>query len=286
MSKTITLSTFAASLALGVSLLSLPVIASAQTKARLNPLIETLQSGGVAITPADWLFIDMEHGPYSIDKLQTTLADASKNRKANGQLVAAPIVRIPTDGDENSRFLVKQVLDSGAFGIVFPHIESREQALRAIQSMRYPPQRGTKLPEPKGLRGYGPNRAATNWGLPVGEYIQRADVWPLNPVGELVAIMMIESAEGVKNVREIMTSPGVGAILIGASDLGMSLGVGPANPVAPKETEDAVAEIVKLCRETKVVCAYPEHAGDAVVKKRIQQGFRMLMVSGSVPGKK
>ncbi len=254
----------------------------AQSKApRVNPLVEKLGSGGLATTPADWTFIDMEHGPYSIDKLQTILADMGKTRKANGQVASAAIVRIPMDGDENPRFIVKQVLDSGAHGIVFPHIENKEQAARAIEAMRYPAQKGAKYPTPQGMRGYGPGRAANFWGLPVGEYIKRADVWPLNPDGELIAVMMIEGADGVKNAAEIMNTPGVGAVFIGASDLGMNLGVGPASPAIPPETEKANEAVAAACKQNKIVCAYPVMNGKTELDKKIGQGFRMFLVTGS-----
>lgn len=258
----------------------LPSANAADAKTRLNPLIEKLASGGNAVTPTDWTFIDMEHQPYSIDHLQTILADIGKTKKPNGQFSTAPIVRIPTDGDEDNRFLVKQVLDSGVMGIVFGHVENRAEAEKAVMAMRYPPQRGSTAPgKPEGIRGYGPFRAAALWGVPVAEYLQRADVWPLNPNGDLFAMIMIETVTGVKNAKEIITTPGVGAVFIGASDLGMSLGVGPAAPVTPKETEEKIAEIVKICKETKVICAFPVVNGEAEAKKRTEQGFRMLLWS-------
>ncbi len=272
-----------AAVVVAASLLSWSHDAVAQSKPRINPLIEALAAGGNALTPTEWTFIDMEHGPYLLDQLQATLIEMNKNRKPSGQLASAPIVRIPMDGDEDSHFAVKQVLDSGALGIVFPHIESKEQALKAVRSMRYPPQRGTQYPAPAGLRGYGPGRAAKFWGVPVEEYIQRADVWPLNPNGELLAVMMIESAEGVKRADEIMNTPGVGAIFIGASDLGMSLGVGPASPKVPPETEAATQTILKACKAHKLICAYPAVNGEVEVKKRLNEGFRMLLVTGRRP---
>src|SRR5882762_3296734 len=109
-----------------------------QQKPRLNPLIAQLEAGEPALSGTDWMFIDMEHGPYLLDKLQATLDDLGKKKKSNGQFQTAPIVRIPLDGDESFRFAVKQVLDMGAMGVVFPHIETRAQAVEAIRSMRYP----------------------------------------------------------------------------------------------------------------------------------------------------
>jgi 4-hydroxy-2-oxoheptanedioate aldolase len=168
-------------------------------------------------------------------------------------------------------------------GIVFPRIENKAQATDAVRAMRYPPQRGTKHPEPAGRRGWGPGRAANLWGLPTQEYaFQAADVWPLNPQGELFVMLMIESPDGVKNIDEILTVPGIGAVHIGASDLGVSLGVGPPNPNNPPETEAAVQRVLKSCLAHKVACGYPAvFGGDAEVKRRAEQGFKVLQVSGS-----
>lgn len=259
---------------------AVPVTTQTQTptRVRLNPLIAKLEAGEIAYTGRDWSFVDMEHGPYLLDRLQATLAKIGK--KPNGQFELAPIVRIPLEGDEPFRFAVKQVLDSGALGIVFPHIETKEQAVEAIRSMRYPPQRGAKHPEPAGRRGWGPGRAAAYWGLAVQDYaFKYADVWPLNPDGELFAVLMIESPAGVANIDEILRVPGIGAVHVGASDLGVSLGVGPPNPGNPPETEAAVQKVIKACLARKVVCGYPAvFGGDAEVKQRAAEGFKLLQV--------
>jgi 4-hydroxy-2-oxoheptanedioate aldolase len=248
----------------------------------LNPLIAKLEQGQAALTPTDWMFIDMEHGPYLLDRLQTTLESLGKKKQANGRFETAPIVRIPLEGDEDFRFAVKQVLDMGAMGIVFPHVETRAQAVEAIRAMRYPAQRGSKFPQPAGRRGWGPGRAAALWGFSVNEYaFERADVWPLNPQGELFAMIMIETEEGVKNINDIITVPGIGAIFLGASDLGVSLGVGPpTNGVNAAETEAAVQKVLKACLATKVTCAYPVLGGDADLKRRTAEGFKVLLVAG------
>jgi 4-hydroxy-2-oxoheptanedioate aldolase len=219
-----------------------------------------------------------------LDRLQATIEDLVKKKTPDGRFTTAPIVRVPLEGDEDFRFAVKQVLDMGAMGVVFPHIETRAAAVEAIRSMRYPPQRGSKIPEPAGRRGWGPGRAAAAWGFPVNEYaFQRADVWPLNPNGELFAMIMIETAEGVKNIDDIIKVPGIGAIFIGASDLGVSLGVGP--PVAgganAPETEAAVQKVLKACLAAHVACAYPVLGDANDLKKRLGEGFKVALVTGS-----
>jgi 4-hydroxy-2-oxoheptanedioate aldolase len=250
---------------------------NAQQHTRLNPMIAKLEQGKAVLTPVDWAFIDMEHGPYLLDRLQTTLDEMGKKRNAEGQLQTAPIVRIPQDGDEDFRWSVKQVLDHGAFGIIFPHIESKEQAVRAIQAIRYAPQKGALHPEPRGQRGWAPGRAVKYWGISQAEYLKRADVWPLNPDGELFAMLMIETVEGAKHINEILEVPGIGAIFLGPSDLGVSLGVGPAAPLPPPEDEAVIQTVLKACIAKKVFCAYPVLGGESELNKRLSEGFKVIL---------
>ena len=241
---------------------------------RINQLIAQLESEEAAIVGEDWEFIDMEHTPYLLDRLADRLAALKPNAAVTP--LRTPLVRIPMEGDESFRFAVKQVLDMGAFGIVFPRIETRAQAERAIRAMRYPPQRGEAERVPVGVRGWGPGRAARYWGLSVSEYVRKADVWPLDPDGELFAMMMIESAEGVANAADIATVPGIGALFIGPVDLTMSLGVGPPGPMLAPETEAAIQSVLRVCRTTQIICGLAEGSGQAA--KRIEEGFRVLLV--------
>jgi 4-hydroxy-2-oxoheptanedioate aldolase len=256
---------------------------TAQTrKPRLNPLIAKLEQGKPVLTPDDWMFIDMEHGPYLVDRLQQTLNDLGGKRNADGVLQTAPIVRLPQDGDEDFRWSVKQVLDMGAFGLIFSHIESKEQAIKAIRAVRYPPQRGAKHPEPVGQRGWAPGRAVRYWGITQAEYLQRADVWPLNPDGELFAMLMIESVEGAKHIDDILDVPGIGAIFLGPSDLGVSLGVGPAAPLPPPEDEALIQAVLKACKAKKVICGYPVLGGESELKQRLAEGFQVILNAGAM----
>jgi 4-hydroxy-2-oxoheptanedioate aldolase len=255
--------------------------ASAQTrKPRLNPLIAKLEQGKPVITPNDWMFIDMEHGPYLVDRLQQTLNELGNKRNPDGTLQTAPIVRVPQDGDEDVRWSVKQVMDMGTFGIIFPHIESKEQAINAIRAIRYPPQRGAKHPEPAGKRGWAPGRAVKYWGITQAEYLQRADVWPLNPDGEVFAMLMIETVEGANHVNEILDVPGIGAIFLGPSDLGVSLG---AAPLPPPEDEAVIQTVLKACKARNVACAYPVLGGESELKQRLAEGFQIILYAGAAP---
>jgi 4-hydroxy-2-oxoheptanedioate aldolase len=258
---------------------------------RLNQIIEQFEKGRPAFTngvimyrstwtpaaaqPTDnehWSLIEMEHGPYLIDEIGKILADLRPPHSIRPRLT--PVVRIPLEADEVVKSLVKQVLDTGVMGIIAPHVETKEQMTRFVQAMRYPPQRGARYSEPVGVRGWAPFRAVQYWGLSQLDYAKRADVWPLNPEGELLAIAMIESREGVQNIDEILQVPGVGAVLIGPSDLSLSLGVGTpaANPAAP-EVEAATQAVLKACLAHKVACGT---FGGRDVKSRVAEGFRLF----------
>ena len=158
----------------------------------------------------DFVFFDMEHGPYDVSALRTWMQWLVNPAAiaATGDVMAgkAVIVRIPATGRELDQniWMVKQVLDVGARGIIFPTVETAEQALMAIRAMRYPQRLGAPDREPAGLRRTNPRLAARYWGLSVPDYIERADVWRLDPPnGNLLPWILIESPLGVANVREI-----------------------------------------------------------------------------------
>src|SRR6266403_646073 len=136
-----------------------------------------------------------------------------------------PMVRIPPNGAEKAQFHAKQALDLGAYGIVWPHISSVEEAYNAVAACRYPRLKSAPLYEPAGLRGDGPTAAVRYWGLSQQDYYGRADVWPLNPHGEVFVILMMEDTRGIEALSDILTKvPGIGALLIGEGDLSQELG--------------------------------------------------------------
>ena len=206
-------------------------------------------------------------------------------KRGNIGPVPTPLGRIPEATHDGPEFAAKQLLDIGLFGVMFPHMESRQQAEQAVRAMRYPQRGGVSFDEPSSTRN-DPTDAFWYWGLSKDEYMQRADVWPLNPKGELLAVLQIESDSGVKHLDEILSVPGVGALLIGPSHLSQSLGERGAK--APK-TEAAVQTIVKACVAKRVPCVYPivEETAEkarAEVTRRQSEGFRMLTVNVNRPG--
>ena len=190
------------------------------------------------------------------------------NKNEQGQPALAPIVRIPAEGDQDVRWIIKQVLESGGMGIIVPQVENAEQALKIVQSMRYPQLKTSKYQNPPGRRGCGCSGGA-GWGLQnPADYVSRADVWPLNPDGELMAFPMIENPVGVKNINAILDVPGVSGVLIGPTDLTMNYGEGRwANPADKKpDTEAAIQTVAKACVAKKKMCAMVT-SNDAETKK-------------------
>lgn len=250
------------------------VIAQSPTAGRINGIFDRFEKGEPSFNGEEWqLLPDLEHNAFRLDDVERALNDLKPAGATRP--VRAPVVRIPYEADQDYRHYVKQLLDSGVMGIIVPGVETAEQALALVRSMRYPPQRVTKkeLQQPAGYRGWGAGAASAFWGVSQDVYAAKADVWPLNPQGELIAIAMIESPLAVKNIRKILGVPGLGAILIGQADLSMALGVGNpgANPNHP-EVEAEVAKVAQACVEMKKLCG--SYQGD--IKTRLAQGFRLF----------
>jgi 4-hydroxy-2-oxoheptanedioate aldolase len=222
----------------------------------------------------DFVILDMEHQALDFETLQTffmgLIDKASIARQGHIQQKLTPIVRIPTYGRDQNEFITKQALDMGAMGIMFPAIESKAQALHAVQLARYPQPRESKLPEPRGLRGNGQLPGAWFWGVSAAEYARRAEPWPLNPQGDLLLFLQIETVEGVKNANEILSVPGIGVLFIGPNDLSYSMGVPQGHP----DHEAAVQAVLKACVAHNVPCAITVTPDNVVT--RLKQGFRVV----------
>jgi 4-hydroxy-2-oxoheptanedioate aldolase len=266
-----------------------------QAPLHLNPAVEKLARGEAIIGTQtddmslqnchslarlnfDYTYVDMEHGPLNLDGLAYCVAamvdKAAILKKGNAQPNVALFARFPPYGRdlESNDWIVKQALDMGLMGVIFNGVENKEQMTRLIRFMRYPQQKTSKYQQPPGLRGYAPGNAIFAWGVSAAEYERRADVWPLNPEGDLLAIPMIETLEGLKNVDEIAAVPGVGAIFIGAGgDLHQYLGVPQDSP----EVEQARQTILTACKAHNVACGITALT-KTDVDKRLKEGWRMI----------
>jgi 2-keto-3-deoxy-L-rhamnonate aldolase RhmA len=173
-----------------------------------------------AATDHDWLFIDMEHGAFSIhEATQLCLAALTTG--------ITPIVRIAADAlDEGTR-----ALDNGALGVVVPHVDNVAQAKKLARAFRYPP---------LGSRSWGGPPAAFGFKAPGNAEAQAA----LNDT--ILVVAMIESAEGVSNAKDIAAVEGIDALLIGTSDLTAELGI--SGQIGHPRVQQAYEIVGAACR--------------------------------------
>lgn len=147
--------------------------------------------------PYDYLWIDMEHSCINTDQLLNHLIAA----RASG---INAIVRLPW----NDPVLAKPVMDSGADGIIFPMVRSYDEACRAVEASSYPP---------RGIRGYGPRRAAMFGMIDGPAYRATADE-------KLMRFIQIEHIGAVKDLDRILTISELDAFILGPNDLSGSMG--------------------------------------------------------------
>jgi len=229
----------------------------------------------------DGIIYEMEHNFWEARALRDCM-QYMLNRRAlvqGGSLAptVTPMVRIPPNGGENNQWLAKQALDLGVYGIVWPHISTVDEAYNAVAACSYPRLKSAPLYEPAGIRGDGPTQAVRYWGIAQQEYYDRADVWPLNPKGEVLVILMMEDTRGIENLPKIlMEVPGIGAILIGEGDLSQELGY-PRQYEHPTVLE-WMARVVKTCKEHNVPVGHP-HVDATNVERILNEGYRFLMAA-------
>src|SRR3990172_1991609 len=239
---------------------------------RLNGVIRALEQGQAAFTcfttpdvesaialsttAYDGIVFEMEHNPWDIRALRDCLQYMLNRRQiaSSGSIAPAvtPLVRIPPNGGEMNQAYAKQALDLGAYGIVWPHISTVEHADSAVGACRYPRLPTAPLYEPRGIRGDAPTAAARFWGLTQQEYYTKADVWPLDPQGEILVILMIEG------------------------DLGQELGF-PRQYDHPT-LRGKMAEVVATCKQHDVPVGHP-HVDANNVERILAEGYRYLMAA-------
>ena len=169
----------------------------------------------------DWLFIDGEHSSMDGD-------DAAQLSTAALGAGVTPIVRVA--GFEH--WHASRMLDNGAQGIIFPHVDTKEEAQRVANACRYPP---------VGKRSMGGALAQLGFAsMPVGEAARLVNE-------ETLVVVMIESPQGVANADEIAATKGVDALLIGTNDLCFEMGM-PGQFNDPKVAE-AYKKVIAACRK-------------------------------------
>lgn len=195
----------------------------------------------------DWIVFDMEHGPLTIDKVQTLIIATSGTE-------TVPMIRVAW----NDPVLIKRALDIGAYGLVIPLVNSKDEAIRAVHSCKYPT---------KGMRGVSPRRASTYF-LDIKDYLKRADE-------EIMVITQVEHIDAVNNIDQILSVDGIDAFFIGPWDLSASMGyITELLKIHPKVTE-AINKVLEAGKRHGVPAGI---WGGSVenVKKYAAQGFQLI----------
>lgn len=176
------------------------------------------------------------------------------------------------DPDAATARVIEQ-LDEGQVVVVMQQVETVEEVQQAIAAMRFTSQGGVR-PE----RGF--ERAAAYWGLSEAEYLERADLWPLNPDGELLLMVIIESREGVANADAIAAVPGVSIVTVGSGTLGGVFTETNAEGERERDQEGfdaAVATILQACKEAGRSCGYPAN-NPADVERLMAEGWDFFIM--------
>jgi 4-hydroxy-2-oxoheptanedioate aldolase len=270
---------------------------------RINRAIELLEQGqpvyyamvsdlsyenGVkqARTWADYLTIDLEHEPFAparLHEFMRGLNDGGPTR--SGHHAPTVIVTLPVDAtDEYSMrantWMIKQTLAAGVHGLLLCHVESPAAVKVFVEAARYSFQQlgvGDKLGP--GRRGSGGQAlAAAVWGLSIDDYLDRADVWPLNPAGELLLGLKIENRRALEQCEASVAVPGIAFAEWGPGDMGMSYGYKDAHdPPYPPELEAARSRVQAACKQAGV--AFLNIVGPDDVTAQIDEG--VLVCAGA-----
>ncbi|HWP38123.1 MAG TPA: aldolase/citrate lyase family protein [Gemmatimonadales bacterium] len=182
----------------------------------------------------DFVFYSLESGPFDIPGMQAYMDGM---RRSMGDRPAHPVaLRIPPirDGSDVARERVRQALAAGVASIVFPHVEAARDAAVAVEAM-------------------GP------------------ELWPVNPNGRLVAMLIIEDTAGVARTREIVSTPGVSVVFAGPGDLRRAYNGDMA------AVERAIQTVLAACNEFNVPCGITAGVDD--IAARLAQGFRVIIVT-------
>jgi 4-hydroxy-2-oxoheptanedioate aldolase len=205
----------------------------------------------------DWVLLDLQHGENNLGNLTSLLTAVSATP-------TVPWVRVVS----NDGPLIQRVLDLGAYGVVVPLVNTAEEAEAAVRAMRYPP---------RGDRSWGPIRGALYGGADYHAGAER----------ELQLVVMIETAQGIRNAAEIFAVDGVDGCLIGTNDFSLSFSLAPrpvpdATPMDPR-VEEAVQNVLEAAqRHGKAAGIFTTDPGMA--SERIRQGFRIISMLGDVGG--
>ena len=213
----------------------------------------TVDIGKIMATSGyDWLFIDMEHNSMDIDI-------ASQISVAAQDAGITPIVRVPDFAHHHAT----RVLDCGAMGVVFPHVENADMAKKLVSYCLYPP---------KGHR-------SMTGVLPQLDFKQNAIAEVASIINEnMLIVIMLESPEAIENVETIAAIDGVDVVLIGTNDLCMEMGI-PGDYSNPK-VKNAYIKVIEACKKYGKTPGMGGVYNEELMSEYIKMGMKFIL-SGS-----
>lgn len=255
-----------------------------------DPAEQTYEGGlKAAQTWADYIDYNMEMAPYDVYKLRDFmrgLVDGGPTKSSHR--TPAVIVTMPLDARNEdvilaNAWVIRQVLAAGVHGILQCHADTPEAIRALVECIRFPFQKigvGEKLRE--GRRGHGGEAfAAKIWGVSVDEYLEKADLWPLNPDGELMLGLKVENKYGLANCEETVKVPGISYAELGPNDLAMSLGYQREEGARELSEMRTARQRVKAAAEANRIF-YHESARPGNVIEKIKDGVLMISCHAAV----
>ena len=239
-----------------------------------------LSVDALANKTADFIFDGTMEGDF--DKAYPTFAEFMKGLSTAGMVSKSPARlshpmyvkthKLAEDYAKAGERIAKQ-LNMGVNNITFVEVESAAEAIKGLNMMRFKSRGGTR---PDDVGG-----APAMWGMSEKEYKDKADVWPLNPKGELVNFTIVESKVGLAHVREIAAVKGIGVLFPGAgtlrNDVFTTTDSTGKRVFDEKGWEAAIQQVLAACKEFKVPCGYPAREDDIVM--RMKQGFSVFIIN-------
>ena len=215
----------------------------------------------MASTWADYIVYNMEHQPLDFAALREFmrgLVDAGptpSGHRTPTVIVVLPLLGLDEETVKAGGWMVQQALAQGVHGVHLARARHPEAVKRFVQAARFPihTQKIDVLGE--GLRGWGSHLfAAWVWGLEPEVYLHKADVWPLNPEGEIMLGVKLEDRQALANAEATLAVPGLAFAEHGPRDMGLSYGYleGRADPPVPPEVSAAGDLVLKIAKQNGI----------------------------------
>jgi 2-keto-3-deoxy-L-rhamnonate aldolase RhmA len=240
-----------------------------------------LVKDALAFDRSDFIFngnmeggVDRGIGPFT--EFVNALMDAAPADVRWRHPLAVKTPKISSDPVKAVENISRQ-LNLGVSTIVFVEAESAGEVKTGLAAMRFRSKGGTR-PDEVGI-------APKYWGMSEQQYREKADLWPLNPNGELTNWTIVESREGLAHVREIAAVKGISVLFPGAGTLRgvfTTAGADGTRQFDADGWEKAIQQVLAACKEFDVPCGYPATEND--IETRIQQGFSVFVINWGDPG--